>query len=91
MSETDERRGLILFGGLTVLILVLSLTAYFVSGHMGIEERFNNAVGIHGDSEEEEASGLFGFNIEGNLLYYAVILTALIILCLIAYIKWRKM
>lgn len=89
MSEIDQRKGLILFGGLVFMVIAFSLAAYLISGHMGIEERFNNALGIPAESEEEVTSGLFGFNIEGNPVYYAAILIALIIICLIVYIKGR--
>jgi len=87
LYEIDRKKSMILFGVLILAVVGLSLAAYYVSGHMGIEERFNSAVGIDAGPEEEESSGIFGFNIEGNPLYYAVILAALIILCLIIYIK----
>lgn len=87
MYEINRKKGMILFGVLILAIVGLSLVAYHVSGHMGIEERFNSAVGIYAGPEEEGSSGIFGFNIEGNPLYYAVILASLIILCLIIYIK----
>ena len=37
---------MILFGVLILAVVGLSLVAYHISGHMGIEERFNSAVGI---------------------------------------------
>ena len=87
MYEIDRKKSMILFGVLILAVVGLSLAAYYVSGHMGIEERFNSAVGIDAGPEEEESSGIFGFNIEGNPLYYVVILVALIISCLIIHIK----
>lgn len=87
MHEIDRKGSMILFGFLILSVVGLSLVAYHISGHMGIEERFNSVVRIDAGLEEEESSGIFGFNIEGNPLYYAVILAALIILCLIVYIK----
>lgn len=87
MYEIDRKKSMILFGFLVLAVAGLSLIAYHVSGHMGIEERFNSAVGIEPGPEEEESSGIFGFNIEGNPLYYVVILVALIISCLIIHIK----
>lgn len=87
MYEMDRKKSMILFGVLSLIVVGLSLVAYNISGHMGIEERFSSAVGISAEPEEEESSGIFGFNIEGNPLYYAIILAALIILCLIIYIK----
>jgi hypothetical protein len=77
---------MILFGVLILVFVGLSLAAYLISGHMGIEERFNSAVGIDAGPEEEESSGIFGFNIEGNPLYYSIIFAALIILCLVIYV-----
>lgn len=76
-----------IFGVLILVFLTLSIAAYMTSGHMGIEERFNNAVGIHADSEEEGSSGIFGFNIEGNLVSYAIIVFAFIIICAVLYIR----
>ena len=87
MYEIDRKKSMLLFGVLIVVVAGLSLVAYHISGHMGIEERFNSAVGIEMSQEEEGSSGIFGFTIEGNLLYYAIILAILIILCLIIYIK----
>lgn len=87
MHEIDRKKSMLLFGFLVLAVAGLSLIAYHVSGHMGIEERFNSAVGIESGPEEEESSGIFGFNIEGNPLYYVVILVALIISCLIIHIK----
>ena len=85
----SQKKGWLLFIGLTLIIVALSLTAYLVSGPMGIEERFNSAVGIQSGSDDNGPSGVFGFDIEGNHLSYAVILTALIVLCLIVYYKGK--
>jgi hypothetical protein len=85
----NDKRGLAIFGGLILVFLALSLAAYVTSGHMGIEERFNNAVGIHADSEEEGSPGILGFNIEGNLVSYAIIASALIIICTFLYTRYE--
>jgi len=87
LYEIDRKKSIILFGALILVVVGLSLVAYFISGNMGIEERFNSAVGINTGPEEEGPSGIFGFNIEGNPLYYLIILAALVILCLVIYIK----
>ena len=44
MFKTNDKRGLMIFGVLILVFLTLSIAAYVTSGHMGIEERFNNAV-----------------------------------------------
>ena len=88
MRKTNDKRGLMIFGVLILVFLTLSIAAYVTSGHMGIEERFNNAVGIHADSEEEEGpSGILGFNIEGNLVSYVIIASALVIICAVLYTR----
>lgn len=87
MVNTNDKRGLMIFGVLILVFLALSIAAYMTSGRMGIEERFNNAVGIHPDSGEEGPSGIFGFNIEGNLVSYVIIASALIIICAVLYIR----
>ena len=87
MFKANNKRGLMIFGVLILVFLALSIAAYVISGNMGIEERFNNAVGIHSDSEEEGLSGIFGFNIEGNLVSYVIIASALIIICVVLYTR----
>jgi hypothetical protein len=88
MSKINDKRGFMIFSGLILAFLALSIAAYVTSGHMGIEERFNNAVGINTDSEEGP-SGVLGFNIEGNLVSYVIIASALIILCAIIYMRFK--
>ena len=87
MFKTNDKKGLVIFGVLILVFLALSIAAYAISGNMGIEERFNNAVGIHPDSEEGVPSGIFGFNIEGNLVSYVIIASALIIICVVLYAR----
>ena len=87
MFKANNKKGIMIFGVLILVFLALSIAAYVISGNMGIEERFNNAVGIHADSEEEGPSGIFGFNIEGNLVSYLIIATALIIICVVLYTR----
>ena len=87
MFKTNDKKGLAIFGVLILVFLALSIAAYVISGNMGIEERFNDAVGIHADSEEEGPSGIFGFNIEGNLVSYVIIASALIIICAVLYTR----
>jgi hypothetical protein len=80
VTPARERIGPVIFGIILVLVVTVSLLAYTMTGPQGIEDRFNNAVGIaHG--QEHENSGLMGFSIEGNPVYYAIILCGLGILC----------
>lgn len=89
LTKVNSKKSMVVFGGLILVFLTLSIAAYIISGHMGIEERFNNAVGIHADSEEEGPSGIFGFNIEGNPVAYVIIASALIIICAFLYIRFK--
>jgi len=89
VTPRDRRMGLILFGLILVAVAIISFAAYRMTGPMGIEERYNQAVGLPG-SEEEGGSGWFGFSIEGNPLLYGVILVALGALCVIAYLRLRR-
>ncbi|MHC1688409.1 MAG: hypothetical protein AB9879_11935 [Methanothrix sp.] len=87
--KSGNGTGLMIFGLLVLVFLIMGLATYTISGHMGIEDRFNSAVGISGEGEEEEGSGFLGFNIEGNQLYYLIIFAALAILCAVLYLKFK--
>ena len=89
MTALDRRRGLILFVLILVAVAIISLAAYRMTGPMGIEERYNQSVGLIGP-EEESGGGWFGFSLEGNPLMYCVILLALGGICVIAYLRWRR-
>ena len=86
MPESNKK-GLIIFGAAIAIVLLVCLVAYFITGDQGIEERFKKAVGIGGGPEEEEGGGFLGFNIEGNLLSYVVVLLVLIVICAALYLK----
>lgn len=83
--EAKKRNiGMLAFLGLILIFLCISLAAYLLTGPQGIEERFMGAVG--GESEHEEGGGgLFGFNIEGNVILYGLILGILLVACLLGY------
>lgn len=84
-----RERGFILFCVILILVLFASLGAYQISGHRGIEERFQNAVGLVPDTEEEDNNSLLGFAIEGNGILYIFMLCILVIICFIAYRSFR--
>jgi hypothetical protein len=89
MTGFGEMRGLLIFGLILLIIVIVSLAAYLVTGPMGIEARYSHAVGMPAE-EEEPGGGWFGFSLEGNPLLYVVILVILGIICLAAYLRWRK-
>lgn len=84
MSDKGKNnRGLIIFVAILLIFIAAGLAAYLISGDKGIEERFSQAVGLGGGPKEGGPGGFFGFNIEGNLLAYVIILFLLIIVCVI--------
>jgi hypothetical protein len=89
MIVLGEKKGLLIFLGLLALVIVVSLAAYQISGHMGIEERFTNAVGLKEGAQEEAGGGWFGLALEGNPLLYGVVLGVISIGCYAAYRSFR--
>lgn len=76
-----ELQGLLIFGFMTVVIVLIALVAFESTGTMGIEDRYNHAVGL----QLEEESGESGFSLEGNPLFYLGILGVMIVICLGLY------
>ena len=89
MTAPGRRRGIILFVLVLVVVAIISFAAYRMTGPMGIEERYSNAVGLP-STEEEEGGGWFGFSLEGNHLTYGVILLALVGISVIVYLRLRR-
>jgi len=89
VTPRDRRMGLILFGLILVAVAIICFAAYRMTGPMGIEERYSNAVGLP-STEEEEGGGWFGFSLEGNHLTYGVILLALVGISVIVYLRLRR-
>ncbi len=87
MVDRDEKRGLLVLGGLALLILIGALLAFQITGPMGIEDRFTEALGLQHDGgvEEEEEGGFLGFSLEGNILAYLAVLALLIIVSIAAF------
>ena len=46
MSIVEERKGLIIFGAILIVVLIAALAAYQMTGNMGIEDRYTTAVGL---------------------------------------------
>jgi hypothetical protein len=80
----------VIFAAIIAVVGIAALAAFQISGPMGIEERFQNALGISGDGgEKPEGNGFLGFSIEGQPLLYAGIVSGLGILCYGAYRHFR--
>lgn len=87
--DGSDRRGIMIFGLLILVFLILSMAAYMISGHMGIEDRWKGAAGIEGEPGEAGNSGFYGFSIEGNPLQYLIVSLVLGAVCVALYFKFR--
>jgi hypothetical protein len=88
MSIVEERKGLIIFGAILIVVLIAALAAYQMTGNMGIEDRFTTAVGLP-PGEEEGGETYFGFSAEGDPVLYVIVLGILIVGCYAAYWHFR--
>ncbi len=87
-QQQSNKKGIIIFGALVLIFLALSLLVYSKTGDKGIEERFSNAVGLPSESEGGD-NGFFGFTIEGDHIYYVIILAFVIIATVLLYQKYK--
>ncbi|MDD1698968.1 MAG: hypothetical protein LUQ36_11440 [Methanoregula sp.] len=85
MSVFAEKKGLIIFGAIFLVVLIAALAAYQMTGSMGIEERYTTAVGLSPSEEEKGGGTFFGFSVEGDPVRYGIILGILIVGCYAAY------
>ena len=81
MIELGEKKGIGIFIGLLLFMIIISLAAYSATGDIGIEERFTHAIVIQNWGEVEGGWGWSGFALEGSSLLYAVILGILVVAC----------
>jgi hypothetical protein len=89
--DSHRKKSLLIFGGIALLFIVLAFIAFEITGPMGIEERFQHAVGLGNESvEEEEGGGFFGFFVEGNFLGYIVILVILVAVAICLWLRSKK-
>lgn len=88
MSIFAEKKGLIIFGAILIVVLIAALAAYQMTGSMGIEDRFHTAVGLP-TSPEEKGGNIFGFSAEGNPILYVIVFVILIVGSFVAYKHFR--
>jgi hypothetical protein len=87
-EEQSNKKGILIFGGIVIIFLVLCIFAYLITGDKGIEERFSNAAGLPGKMENGE-NGIFGFTLEGNKLSYGIIFALILAATVLIYVKYR--
>jgi hypothetical protein len=88
-QQQSNKKGIIIFGTVVLIFLVLSLFAYVITGDKGIEERFSNAVGLPSETEREGDNGILSFTLEGNHIYYVIILVLILIATVLIYLKYK--
>ena len=80
----------LIFLAAILLIVVVSIAAYLITGNKGVEERFSSAAGLNASGENEgDGVSLFGFRVEGNIISYVVILAIMVAVCAIIYLKFK--
>ncbi|MFA4824729.1 MAG: hypothetical protein WC593_06175 [Methanoregula sp.] len=84
MIASGDTKGRLVFLILLVLVAIVAFAAYQLSGNMGIEERFNHAVGLENPGNAD-SDGWFGFVLEGSPLLYAIVLGILALGILFTY------
>ncbi len=87
-QQQSNKKGIIIFGAIVLIFLVLCLFAYVITGNKGIEERFSNAVGLPSEPDSGD-NGIFGFTLEGNHLSYVIILVLILVATALIYAKYR--
>ena len=80
MIATGDLKGIIIFSVIVVVAMMIALFSYGITGDMGIEDRYNQAIGL--PTGEEEGSG---FSIEGSPVMYLAILSLLALTCYMLY------
>jgi len=85
-----DRKVLIFFILIAILAGILAFLVYRMTGSMGIEERYSQAVGLPGTGEGG-GGGWFWFSLEGDPLAFGVILGALVLLSLFAFFRGRRL
>jgi len=88
MTGFGENKGRIIFGVIFIIVVIASLAAYQLTGHMSIEDRYNTAVGLP-TSQEEEGGTFLGFSVEGNPVLYLIVLGFFCAGCYIAFRHFR--
>jgi hypothetical protein len=87
-QQQDNKKGIIIFGAIVLIFLVICLFAFVITGNKGIEERFSNALGLPSEPDSGD-NGILGFTLEGNHLSYVIILALILVATALVYSKYR--
>ena len=89
MTATGDKSGLIIFGIIVVVVIFTAILAYAMTGSMGIEDRFSQAVGLPVGETGTADGNLFGFSLEGDHLSYLIVLGVLVVACFLLS-RWYR-
>ncbi|HWQ65402.1 MAG TPA: hypothetical protein VN372_00880 [Methanospirillum sp.] len=89
MIAREDLIGIFIFGVILIITTLLALAAIGITGDMGIEERYNQAVGLPPGGEDGEGEDSVFF-IEGNPVMYLAILGLLGIVCFVLYHRFMS-
>ncbi len=89
MTVPGEKKGLVIFALIAVIFLVCAVIAFQATGPLGIEDRFHSATGSTPADQEKAAGSVAGFSLEGNALLYLLVISALVLVCIALYRKYR--
>jgi hypothetical protein len=85
MTASGDKTGLIIFGIIAVIVIIAAIAAYVLTGNMGIEDRFRQAVGLPVGETGTEGGAILGFSLEGNHLSYLIVLGIFVVACVLLY------
>lgn len=80
MTPEPEWKGFLLLGLVALVLAAGAIAAWQMTGNMGIEDRYSQAVGLPVGGEEGGA-----LSVEGNPVLYLVVLGSLCAGCYIVY------
>ena len=86
MTNLGTKKEMVIFIAVLAIAGIAALVAFQISGPVGIEERFGDALGIPHDAGDMPGEiGVSGFSLEGQPLLYAGVLCLLGITCIALY------
>ena len=83
MMAIGKIKGPLLFAAIVIIVAVAALAAYTTTGNKGIEDRYNQALGLPVSGEAGE-----GFSLEGNPVLYLAVLGVLLTGCFLVYRRY---
>ena len=84
MNVSHGKKGPVIFVLILVVVAAIAFLAFGITGPMGIEDRFNRAVGLPSGGEPETGSPS-GISVEGDPLLYVIVIVVLLTAGFAAY------